>query len=295
MTAERTVLVTAATGTVGRPLALRLAVDPRLRVRALIRNPERAGDLAAAGVELMPGDLDDVDALARGLSGVDTLALLTPAGPQAATQAARVIAAARQAGVRKIVRLSAIKADREGPTENTRLHAETEAEIHASGMVHVILRPAAFFQNLLWSAATVLGEGRLYGAYGRGRVAFIDARDVSEALAAAVASGDFDGRTLELTGPRALDHDELAAAFARALGRDVVHVAVPPEAASQAAAAAGADAWTARLVADYARAYAAGFGAEVSDAFARLTGRAPRDVDAFVREVFVPAVTRTRG
>lgn len=286
------ILVTGATGTVGRPLSLQLAARDGLRVRALVRDPGKAADLVDAGVEVVGGDFGDDASLARAMSGIGTVVLITAPGAHASAQAHAAIAAARAAGVEKIVRLSAIKASVDGPTDNTRQHGRTEAELRESGLTFVALRPSAFFQNFLWSAAPILGEGRLYAGSGGAKVGFIDTRDVVDALAAAATTDRFDGQSLELTGPRSVDHDEVAAALGRALGREVAHVAITPEQSSEPLRAMGADAWTVQLVADYARAYAKGWGDFVTDAVQQLTGHAPRDVDSFARDVFVPA---TRG
>lgn len=289
MAERNTILVTGATGTIGRPLTTRLAADPSLRVRALVRDPEKAGTIANA--ELVRGDFGDAASLASAMKGIDTLVLVTAAGAHASEQAHAAITAAREAGVRKLVRLSAIKADPEGPTDNTRQHGRTEAEIRASGLTYVFLRPAAFFQNLLWSAQTVLGQGQLYQGTGAAKVGFIDTRDVVDALFAAATSDRFDGQALELTGPRSIDYHEVAAALGRALGRTITYVPVTPEQVSDAVRGMGADPWTVQLVGDYARAYASGWGDAVTDAVPQLTGHPARDIDAFVREVFVPATS----
>ncbi|HWB75441.1 MAG TPA: NAD(P)H-binding protein [Nannocystaceae bacterium] len=290
MTRRNTILVTGATGTVGRPLVARLAADSNLRVRALVRDPAKAGELA--GAELARGDFSDAQSLVAAMDGIDTLVLITASNANAATQSHAAIAAAQQAGVRKIVRLSAIKADPNGPTDNTRQHGRTEAEIRATGLTHVFLRPSAFMQNILWSARQVLGEGRIYQGYGAAKVGLIDTRDVVDALAAAATRDDFDGQTLELTGPRSVGQDDVATTLAGALGRDVNYVPVAPEQVGEALRGMGADEWTVQLVIDYSRAYASGWGDNVTDAVQRMTGHPARDLDAFVREVFVPA---TRG
>lgn len=287
MTRRNTILVTGATGTIGRPLVARLAADSNLRVRALVRDPAKAGDLG--GAELARGDFSDPRSLVAAMDGIDTLVLITAANANASNQSHAAIEAAKQSGVRKIVRLSAIKADPNGPTDNTRQHARTEAEIRATGLTHVFLRPAAFMQNLLWSARQVLGEGRIYQGFGAAKVGLIDTRDVVDALAVAATRDDFDGQTLELTGPRSVDHHDVAGALARALDREVTYVPVAPEQVGEAMRGMGADEWSAQLVTDYARAYASGWGDAVTDAVQRMTGHPARDLDTFVREVFVPA------
>ncbi len=289
MTNYKTILITGATGTVGRPLVQKLAHAPGVRVRALVRDPAASSDLAGAGVALVEGRFEEAASLAAAADGVDTLVLITAAGPRAADQAHAAIEAAR--GVRRIVRLSAVKAGADGPTDNTRQHARTEADIRASGAAFVFLRPMAYFQNLLWSAGTVLGDGTLYGA-GDARLALIDTRDVVDALERVALSDQHDGETLELTGPSGVSYAEVADSLTRALGRPVRYVPVSPEAVAELARKSGADDWNARLMRDYSAAYASGWGDFTTDAVERLTGHRPRGLDTFVREVFVPATAR---
>lgn len=281
-----TVLVTGATGSVGSALARILSSTSGLRVRAMVRDVAKARALADRGVELVTGTFDDPTSLVTAMTGIDTLALITAAGPHAADQASRAIVAAKQAGVRKIVRLSAIKASADGPTENTRQHGRTERELRESGLVYVALRPSFFMQNLAGMAAGVAAEGKLYAGTGTGKVAMIDTRDVADAMAAAVTSAAYDNQALELSGPASISFGEVAAAFAAALGRPVEYVAVPPSAAGEAIRQFGADDWNVKLLTDYSTAYSKGFGDFVTDLVPRMTGHPARGIEAFAREVF---------
>src|SRR5690606_5859333 len=105
---QRTVLVTGATGTVGRRLTASLARVPDLHVRAFVRDPDRAKDLAEQGAALHTGTFEDAASLEAAVDGVDTVVLITLANEHAAQQAGAVLDHARRAGVRKIVRLSAL-------------------------------------------------------------------------------------------------------------------------------------------------------------------------------------------
>jgi uncharacterized protein YbjT (DUF2867 family) len=282
------VLVTGGTGNVGRQALKSLLAQQSLKVRALVRNPAKAQWIADMGGELVEGDLEDIAALNRAMVDVQTLVLITPAGARAAETAGKAIASAKRAGVEKIVRLSAIKASEDGPTDNTRQHGITERLIRESGMRYVFLRPSYFMQNLLGSLGSIIGEGKLYAGMGDARVALIDTRDVGDALAAAAMSDRFDGLALELSGPQSIGHGTVAAEIGKALGKTVTYVAVPPEAAGEAVRAFGLDDWTVQVIVDYSRAYSKGFGDFVTDSVQSLAGRAPRNIGTFAREVMAP-------
>jgi NAD(P)H dehydrogenase (quinone) len=285
------VLVTGGTGKVGSQALKSLLATKTLKVRALVRNSAKAQWIADLGGELAEGDLDDIAAVSRAMVDVRTLALITPPGARAAETAGKVIEIAKRAGVQKVVRLSAIKASPDGPTDNSRQHGITERLIRESGMRYVFLRPNYFMQNLLGSLGSIVGEGKLYAGMSDARIALIDARDVGDALAAAVVSDQFDGLALELSGPKSIGHGTVAEEIGKALGRAVTYVAVPPEAAGEAVRAFGLDDWTVKVIVDYSRAYSKGFGDFVTDSLQSLTGHAPRDIGTFAREVMAPMAT----
>jgi len=138
------VLVTGATGNIGSQLVPRLAAYDDIDVRAFVHHAEKAAPLKAVGAELALGTFEDPQAVRVAVDGIDTIVLITAMNPHAADQASAVLTAARAAGVRKIVRLSAVNAAVDGPTDNTRQHGRTDTEIQAAGLTYTILRPHFF-------------------------------------------------------------------------------------------------------------------------------------------------------
>jgi uncharacterized protein YbjT (DUF2867 family) len=282
------IVVTGATGTIGRRVVEQL-LGMKSSVTALVRDAAKGAASDAAGARIAVGSFEDRGSLEAAFRGADTVVLITAANAHAAEQTSGALSAAKHAGVRKVVRISAVKADPDGPTDNTRQHGRTEAELRASGLAYVVLRPSLFFQNLLASLATILSDGKIFFGVGKGRIGLIDTRDVADAAVAAATSARYDGATLELTGPESIDYDAVAAAIGRGLGRSVVYVPVPPSAAADAVRGFGADEWTAGILRDYCEAYSKGFGDFTTREVERLTGHPPRSVDDFVREVLAPA------
>ena len=176
--ADSLVLVTGATGTVGTAVLAALKGKPGIKLRALVRNPDKAATLVEEGYEAVVGDLEEPDTLPHAFDGVDVLFLLTPASALEPSMGSNAVAAARQAGVKHIVRNSAIKAAHDAPNRNGRLHAQVEDAVKASGIPWTILKPHYYMQNLLSSASSVASDGMLYMNLGEGRVGTIDGRDV---------------------------------------------------------------------------------------------------------------------
>ena len=288
------IVVTGATGTIGRRVVEGL-IAKKAPIIALLRNASKGAPLETIGARIAIGSFDDQASLVKAFTGADTLVLITAANARADEQTMSAIAAAKTANVRKIVRISALKADPNGPTDNTRQHGRTEAALKASGLEYVILRPHLFLQNLLGSLPTILGEGKVYFGVGDGRMGMVDTRDVSDAAVVAATTDMHDGATLELTGPASIDYHAVASAIGRGLGREVSYVAVPPAAAGEAMRRFGADEWTVGVVRDYCTAYSSGWGDFTTDQVERVTGRAPRSVDDFVRDVLAPAAAHQRA
>jgi uncharacterized protein YbjT (DUF2867 family) len=287
----KNIAVTGATGTIGRRVVEGL-IAKGASVVALVHSAPKGASLEAIGARTAVGSFEDPASLDRAFTDVDTVVLITAANANAAEQTLDAIEAARRAKVRKIVRISALKADPDGPTDNTRQHGRTEAALRASGLAYVILRPHLFLQNLLGSLPAILEQGKLYFGVGEGRMGMVDTRDVADAAVVAATTDRFDGLTFELTGPASIDYHTVAAAAGRGLGREVAYVAVPPAAAAEAVRASGADEWSAGVVRDYCTAYSKGWGDFATDDVSRITGRAPRSIDDFVRDVLVPAAGR---
>ena len=286
----KNIVVTGANGTIGSRVVEEL-VKRGERVVAMLRDAEKGKALEALGARLAIASFEDRGSLERAFAGADIVVSITAPNARADEQTIASIDAAKKAGVRKIVRISALKAAVDGPTDNTRQHGRTEALLRESGLTYVILRPHFFMQNLFGSLPTAVGQGKLFAGTGDGKLGMVDTRDVADAVVASVLTDAFDGGTYELTGPASIDYRTVAAALARGLGRDVDLVPVTPDAVAETVRGFGADEWTVGIIRDYTTAYSKGFGDFTTDAVAKITGHPARSIDDFVREVLAPAAS----
>jgi uncharacterized protein YbjT (DUF2867 family) len=290
------VLVSGATGKIGSQLVPRLAACDDIAVRAFVRNEQKAAPLIASGAELALGAFEDVQAVLAAVDGIDTVVLITIQNPNAADQASAVLAAAKKAGVRKIVRISVFKAAIDGPTDVTRLHGRTDTELKASGLTFTILRPPFFMQNLFFMAArSITSEGKLYFGTGDGKLGMVDLRDIVDCAERSVVSDTYDNEVFTLTGPESISFHDIANRLTNTLGRPVQYVSVPPEAVEQSIRAMGMGDWYAQVMRDLCKAYRENWGDVTTDDVARIAGHSPRSFDAFAREVFAPALNMGAG
>lgn len=276
---SKPIFVVGGTGTVGSAL-VRDLVRRGCRVHALARSPGAAGALRAVGVEAVLGDLDNPANLRAELEGIERAFLLTAPRINQVAQQTAFLDAARDAGVRHVVKLSVVGASADSPLRLGRDHRAIESHLEASGMTWTHLRAQSFMQNLLASAAVIANQGALYAPAGDGQWPLVDARDVA-AVAAAVLTGDGHGhQALEITGPEAITHHQMAEALGAAIGRPVRYVDVPPETARAGMLAAGLPDWLVDDLVTIAQSVARGHGGEPTDTVRRLTGR---EATSFVR------------
>lgn len=152
------ILITAATGQVGRE-AINGLIATGAPVRALVRDPARAG--MPAGVEIAQGNFEDDASLVSAFDGVATMLLAGRDSPEAVEQHRRVLAHARRAGVRHIVKLSAIGATATSPVALMREHHAVDENVLQGPAEWTLLKPHLYLQNLLRAADTVRHSGLL--------------------------------------------------------------------------------------------------------------------------------------
>ncbi|MET0235804.1 MAG: SDR family oxidoreductase [Kibdelosporangium sp.] len=282
---NRTLLITGATGTVSGALIGALQ-DSGFRLRALIRDESKAQPLRERGVHAVVGDLGDPRSLPPAFDAVHDLWLLVPNGPRAAENSMNAVWAASQAGVERVVRLSAVRAAHDAPNRGGRLHALADHELEQSGLGWTILRPHWFMQNLLNDVADITTEGALRLDMGHGRVGMIDARDIAELAAKVLTDGPdaHHGKIYTPTGPRAISFAEVAAHFEQALGKPVRYIPSTHQDREKRLLGFGVPDWIAGMLTEYAQAYASGWGDFTTTDFEDVTGRRPRSVADFARD-----------
>ncbi|MFF8424466.1 SDR family oxidoreductase [Streptomyces sp. NPDC016566] len=219
------ILVTGATGTIGSDVVRQLAARGE-KVRALTRDPAKAR--VPAGVEVVRGDYLDPGSLAGAMAGVTAVFLLRPPGPEEGQDPA-LVEAARAAGVRRLVKLSAIGTGDPEVGPAGRWHVAGERAVRDSGTEWTVLRPSSFASNTLsWVEALGWGEP-VPNMTGDGESGVIDPRDVAEAAVRALLEDGHAGRTYTLTGPEAIGVPGQASVLASVLGRPVATRDLSPE------------------------------------------------------------------
>lgn len=228
--------ITGISGKVGGALA-RTLLSKGLPVRAIVRDPGKAQHWASQGCESALADMEDVAALTAAFRGADGVFILPPSNfdPSPGFPEARVVidavkAALEAARPRKVVCLSTIGAQASQSNLLTQ-RSLMEHTLSQLSMPVTFLRPGWFMENSAWDVASARDEGivRSFLQPLDKPVAMIATADVGR-VAAELLQQDWTGtRVVELEGPQRVSPNDIAATFAKILGRDVRAEAVPRE------------------------------------------------------------------
>lgn len=270
-----TILVTGATGNVGRPLVNELA-EAGVPVRAVSRRPDSAQ---------FPEGVEVVRSAADGIRGASAVFLNSRAlGGELVT----VVDLARREGVRRLVALSAINADDDVSRQPSRFRGDRNREVeqHAvdSGLEWVSLRPTVFATNFFGMWAPQISAGDVVsGPYAEASTAPIVDADISAVAVHALLGDELLGRRVPLTGPQAMTNAELVDVIGDVLNRPLRYREVPPELVRQRFIGLGfsaqfADAYTALLEATVSE------PALVTHEVEKILGRPPQSFGDAIRE-----------
>ena len=220
-----TILVTGANGTIGRHVVQQL-VRRDADVRALVRDPAKAS--FPPGVDVVQGDLLDVDSLRSAFAGVSTLFLLNAVVPDEFTQALVTLAIAREAGIERIVYLSVIHSDLYVNVPHFAGKFGVERMLEQMGFHATILRPAYYMDNDVTIKDVVTGYGIYPMPVGDKGLAMVEAHDVGEVAAIELVRREQSSAPLPLTrinlvGPDTLTGTDIAAIWSDVLGRPIAY------------------------------------------------------------------------
>ncbi|BCJ33377.1 nucleotide-diphosphate-sugar epimerase [Actinocatenispora thailandica] len=232
------ILVTGATGVVGHPL-VELLVSAGAEVRAVSRDPEAAN--LPAGVEVVRADPSRPTTLDGALHGV-TAMFVNPR--TVGTAAAELLDRARDAGVRRVVSMSALNVDFDLDRQPSRLRGEynkeVEAAVAASGLEWFALRSGFYAVNTIGMWAGQIRAGDVVrGPYADTSWAPLHERDIAAVGAHALLADELSPGCPVLTGPRALTQTEMVETIGAAIGRPLRFEEVPVEVAKRGMVASG--------------------------------------------------------
>jgi NADH dehydrogenase len=236
------IAITGGTGFIGSQVA-RSALAEGLRVRVVARDAEGAQELLGLGAEFAPGDVQDADSLARAFEGAEAVVHLVGIIQEKGRNtfeavhhrgAANAARAARRAGARKLVHMSALGTRPDARSEYHRTKWLGEEAVRASGIDWTIHRPSIVYgrgDGFVSQFVSIIRKSPVLPVPGdgRNRMQPVWVGDVAACFLQSVDRGRTTGRVYELGGPRAYTLDEILDQILAALGtrRLKLHVPLP--------------------------------------------------------------------
>lgn len=245
------IVVTAATGQLGRlVIANLLKTTPAAQIVAAVRDPAKAADLAAQGVQVRRADYTDPASLDAAFAGASKVLLISSndLGNRVAQHRNAIDAAAR-AKVSLLAYTSVLHADR-STLGLAGEHRETEAAVRASGVPYTLLRNGWYIENHTISLGGAVAHGALAGGAGEGRISAAARADYAEAAAVVLAKAGAVEQVYELAGDTGFTLAELAAEVSRQSGKVIPFHNLPQQEYRDLLVSVGLPAPLAELIAD---------------------------------------------
>lgn len=245
------IVVTGANGQLGQLVIQALLRQvPTSQVVAAVRQPAKATQLAALGVQVRQADYDQPATLDAAFQGAEKVLLISSSEVgQRTVQHQNVIDAAQRAGVQLLAYTSLLRAGA-SPLGLAAEHQATEAYLKSVGLPHVLLRNGWYTENYLASVPPALQHGAFIGSAGEGRIASAARADYAEAAARVLTLPDQAGRVYELAGDSAYTLAEFAVELSRQSGKTIPYVNLPEAEYQKALVGAGLPEGLAHLLAD---------------------------------------------
>jgi len=222
------IVITGASGQLGRLVIHSLLTKlPASKVVAAVRNPARASDLAALGIQVRKADYTDPASLVTAFQGAEKVLLISSSEiGQRTAQHRNAIDAAKKAGVALLAYTSILHAD-SSPLGLAAEHAATEAYLRESGLPYVLLRNGWYTENYLASVQPALQHGAFIGSAAEGRISSAARADYAEAAAVVLTTLVQSGEVYELAGDDSYTLAEFAAELSRQSGKQIPYVNLP--------------------------------------------------------------------
>jgi uncharacterized protein YbjT (DUF2867 family) len=237
---EGTILVTGASGLAGSAV-IREFIRSGHRVRALVRNRANARTLEAfPTVEVVEGDMLRSETLTQALSGVDRVLLISSSNQQMVETQSTFIDVAKNSGVRHIVKFSGLSAaDVDTPFIFGSMHKDIESYLERSALSWTHLRPSQFMTEYLREVPTILAQGALFLPLKDAKLVPVDVADIAKAAYLLLTTLGHEGEIYAMSGPRALNMEEIAEQISLAIGKTVRYLSISRDERRRALLAAG--------------------------------------------------------
>jgi uncharacterized protein YbjT (DUF2867 family) len=223
-----TILVTGATGTVGSEVIKQLSsATTATNIKAAVHSLENVKKVQGDRVEAVQIDYNKPESLTAAFKDADKLFLLTHDSSKSAEHASNLVAEAKKAGIRHIVKQSVMGADLQADVGTMQLHRLAEKVIEESGIPFTFLRPNEFMQNFVnFHSPSIKSNNAFYLPAQDAKVSIVDVRDIAAVAVKALTDDDgnddkHNNKRYLITGPEALSYYQAAEILSNATGKKI--------------------------------------------------------------------------
>jgi len=273
------ILITGATGNIGKEI-IKLLKAKNANFVAGITDGETIED-----VETVIADFADKASLEKAMQDIETLFMVLPNHPDMLKWGENIIDAAKNSGIKHIVRSSGSLADIDSDLLIEQLLAKTDKYLIESGINHTFTAPSFFMQNFINFFAADYKAGAIYQPAGDGKISWTDVRDIAAVNVEVLLNpGKYLGQRLTLTGSESLNYEESVNQMNELLRKETKYIAVPNEAAIQAMKDIKFPPFIVDLMISLNESIKQGHGAETTDTIEKVLGRKAITFSQFIKD-----------
>ncbi len=223
---DNKILITGATGNIGIEI-IKLLKTTNANFVALTKK-----DDVIEGVESVKADFADPESLKNAMKGISTLFLLLPSHPNAVKFGENAINAAKECGVKHIVRSSGSFANPNSELFLEKLLGTTDKYLKESGINYTITAPSCFMQNFCTTMLNDYKSGVIYQSAGDGKISWVDVRDIAAVNVEVLLNPEkYISKELIITGHESLNYQEAINIMNEVTGKDAKFIAISSEVA----------------------------------------------------------------
>lgn len=226
------ILVTCSSGTNGLAAVKSLAKTNLFNIRAAVRTAKRIpAEKRFDCIEYIVLNNNDPESITAAFKSVDYIYLITPLLDKAFPLVKCYIDAAKAAGVKYIIRLSAIVSSATSPLQCGRDHYQSDQYLINSSINYTILQPNLFADNYYrFDLKSIKARSVFYGSAGDGKCSYIDCRDIASIVTVLFQTpAEYIGSSMILTGPKAYSDSSAALFISNTIGKTVQYISWPSD------------------------------------------------------------------
>jgi uncharacterized protein YbjT (DUF2867 family) len=277
------ILVAGANGLNGRAFLSALS-NASIPARAIVRNKNRTVNLANETTEIVQADLQDTDSLKTVFEGIESAYIVTAIQPNCVQLFSNFFTAAKESGVKHVIKLSGLGAAPDSTSEILRQHYQSDQLLINSGLNYTVIQPNSFFQNIFWQKKSIRVKNRFGISMGDASQSLVDIRDVAEVTCQILKNNIHRNKVYQLTGPEALTYHDIAAHFSEKLQRPIKYRPISPSYAKQEMLAGGVPAWNANALTEIQETFANSDFSFITNDIKKILGKIPKSFPEFLED-----------